>query len=169
MKYQFINLAVIMSLGMLVSGCNWGDDDDETPIPNRAPNALSEDLTTQADVVIVGQVTATDEDGDMLTYSLTSEPQLGSITLAADGAFTYTPNSTVTGQDSFAFTASDGSLVSNAGTIGITIENQVVSFASYSRDAFSQDEQDTPLPINGREFTQDVSDPNAYDDLIINP
>jgi len=167
MNHFLTKAALTVSLGMLISGCNFGDD-DEMPTPNRTPRALSVELTTQADVLIMDSVNATDKDGDMLTYSLKTEPQLGMVRLASDGSFTYTPNATVTGQDSFQFTASDGLLVSGAGTVNITIENQVVSFASYSRTAFAQDEQDQPLPTNGREFTHDVTDLNAYDDLIDN-
>lgn len=157
-----------VSTGVLLSGCNWGDDDD-APKGNTTPVAISEDLTTQADIAIMDQVTATDADGQSLSYILVTEPTLGMLTLESDGQFTYTPNPTVTGMDSFEFRASDGEAKSMVATVNITIEAQVVSFASYSRAAFAQQETDEPLPTNGREFTQDVTSPDAYDDLIDNP
>ncbi len=40
--------------------------------------------------------------------SLTSSPSHGSLTLNADGSFTYTPNAGYTGPDSFTYTPSDG-------------------------------------------------------------
>ncbi len=168
MKLPLIKIGVILSAGFVVSACNFGDDKD-LPTPNRAPNAMSEALTTQADIAIMDMVTATDEDGDPLTFAVTTDPILGTVTMAADGSYTYTPNPTVTGEDSFQFSVSDGMAADSTGTVTITIENQVVSFESYSRAAFAQGEQDQPLPTNGRTFTQDVTDPDAYDDLIPNP
>ena len=51
-------------------------------------------------------------------------------------------------------------------TVNITIEALQVSFNDYSRAAFEQSATDEPLPVNGREFEQDVTDPMAYDDLL---
>lgn len=161
------NLVLAAAVGVLLSGCNFGDDDkDELSTPNRTPNAMSVDLITQADTPIMDTAPATDPDGDSLTYSVATEPMLGSLTLNSDGSYTYTPNATVTGMDSFSFTVSDGVLTSAEGTVNITIEAQQVNFSTYSRAAFAQDPTDVPLPVNGREFTQDVTDPNAYDDLL---
>ena len=39
----------------------------------------------------------------------------------ANGSFTYTPNSSFSGTDSFAYRASDGSLASNVATVSITV------------------------------------------------
>lgn len=51
-------------------------------------------------------------------------------------------------------------------TVNITIEALQVSFSEFSRVAFNQTATDTPLSVNGREFTQDVVDQNDYQDLI---
>ena len=43
------------------------------------------------------------------------------MTLNADGSFTYTPNANFNGTDSFTYTASDGTAVSNVATVTITV------------------------------------------------
>jgi VCBS repeat-containing protein len=167
MRFTKNNFYLALPIGLLLSGCNFGsDDDDEMPPMNTAPVAVSVDLITQADVAIVDMLTATDAEGDSLSYAVAEEPTQGTLTIDADGQFTYQPSATVTGTDSFSFTVSDGANGSDTATVNITIENQQVSFASYSRLVFAQSESDTPLPTNGRDFTQDVTDPNAYDDLL---
>ncbi|MEC7480574.1 MAG: Ig-like domain-containing protein, partial [Pseudomonadota bacterium] len=91
---------------------------------------------------------------------------LGNAEINADGSFTYTPNAQVTGSDSFTFIVSDGVNPEVTATVSVTIEAQQVSFSSYTRDAFNQAPTDEPLPINGREFTQDADD-TTFDDLLI--
>ena len=95
-----------------------------------------------------------------------TQPTAGMLTLATDGQFTYQPDPTVTGSDSFVFGVTDGQSPVVNGTVNITIEALQVNFSTYSRAAFAQDETDIPLPVNGRAFTQDVTDPNAFDDLL---
>ena len=55
----------------------------------------------------------TDPGGGALTAALVSGPAHGSLTLNADGSFTYTPAINFYGVDSFTYTASNGSLESN--------------------------------------------------------
>ncbi|GAC23898.1 MAG: hypothetical protein CL579_15815 [Alteromonadaceae bacterium] len=157
----------VMSLGLamtiVLAGCDFGSDDNDE---NVAPSAVSVDLTTQTETAIVDMLTATDEDGDSLTFSLVDEPKTGTVMVGDNGDFTYQPNPEVTGSDSFTFTVTDGINEPVSGSVNITIEALTVSFSSYSRAAFAQDPQDEPLSTNGRSFTQDVEDPDAYDDLL---
>lgn len=170
MHFTKINTSLALSIGVLLMGCGSGYDDDDSAAVNTPPVALSVDLITQADTAIVDMLSGTDADGDTLNFSIAEQPTQGTLTIGADGSFTYQPNATVTGTDSFSFTVSDVSTqyasASDTGTVNITIESQIVSFASYSRLVFLQNETDTPLPTNGRDFTQDVTDPNAFDDLL---
>ena len=172
MHFIKINTYLALSIGVLLMGCGSSYDDEPVPV-NTAPEATSINLITQADVVIVDTLSATDANGDSLSFAVKEAPTLGTLTLDADGSFTYQPNATVTGTDSFSFTVSDVSnqygSASDTATVNITIEKQIVSFASYSRLVFAQNETDTPLPTNGRDFTQDVTNPNAFDDLLIAP
>lgn len=161
-------LWVISGLVLALSGCFDSDDDNDYQAPeeNVAPVAVDEMLTTQADISIDGTLTATDADGDSLTFGLGENGTLGNAEVNTDGSFTYTPNAQVTGSDSFTFTVSDGVNPEVTATVSVTIEAQQVSFSSYTRDAFNQAPTDEPLPINGREFTQDADD-TTFDDLLI--
>src|SRR6266568_3070477 len=50
-----------------------------------------------------------------------SAPGHGSLTLHADGSFTYTPSANYNGPDSFTYRASDGTLTSSLATVTITV------------------------------------------------
>ncbi|MCU6711292.1 Ig-like domain-containing protein [Paenibacillus sp. J5C_2022] len=63
---------------------------------------------TDKNTPVQAKVSATDADGDSLLYSMLSNPQHGSVTLAADGKWTYTPNTDYTGADQFTVSVSDG-------------------------------------------------------------
>src|SRR4029077_16263222 len=68
-----------------------------------------------------GQATATDVDGDTLTYTLVNGPVHGSLVFNADGSFSYFPNRNYDGSDSFTFKANDGTVDSNEATVAITV------------------------------------------------
>jgi VCBS repeat-containing protein len=62
-----------------------------------------------------------DPDGDPLSAALVSGPSHGTLTLNADGSFTYTPVANFGGSDSFSYRASDGSQESNPAGVTLTI------------------------------------------------
>lgn len=164
-----IKLLLLAGLTMSLSGCFDSDDDDnmdEDEMQNASPTASDAAYTTQADVAFEEMLDASDPDGDTLTYALDEEPTLGTVEVMDDGGFTYTPSAQVTGMDSFVFSVSDGVNPAVTATVSITIENQQVSFTSYTRDAFAQAATDEPLPVNGRTFTDDADD-SSFDDLLM--
>ena len=55
---------------------------------------------------LVGKLTATDPDSPVLTFTAT-KPAHGDVTVDPDGTFTYTPDATFAGHDSFDVTVSD--------------------------------------------------------------
>ena len=63
----------------------------------------------------------TDVDGDALNAILVSGPAHGSLTLNADGSFTYTPAANYNGPDSFTYKANDGQADSNVATVSINV------------------------------------------------
>ena len=92
-----------------------------TPV-NDTPVGLTASYTTPRNTTRTGSVVATDVDGNTLTYSISTLPTKGTLTLnAATGAFTYKPNTNATGADFFRFRASDGVVSSAATRIDITI------------------------------------------------
>lgn len=154
-------LAILFAIAgsAVLSGCN---DNDK---PNVAPEFGANSFVTETDIAVMDRLTATDKNGDSLLFSVTAQPQNGSLTLAEDGNFTYTPAAEFTGSDSFMVMVSDGELTAN-GKVTIDVAVAVVSFLNYSRTAFTLDEQATPLPLNGRDFTQDAMNEADYADLL---
>lgn len=74
---------------------------------NQPPAAREQELETYRNIPLSGMLQATDPEGDALRFSLAEEPRRGSVLLAADGSFTYTPDRNKVGADSFTFTVSD--------------------------------------------------------------
>src|SRR4029079_16913981 len=82
--------------------------------------------------------------GDSLAASVVSGPANGSLTLNADGSFSYTPNEDFSGTDSFVYGASDGGLESQA---PLTLTVKAVAQAPLAAiDNYSTGE-DVPLTI----------------------
>jgi VCBS repeat-containing protein len=76
-------------------------------------------LTVALPATVLGN--DTDVDGDALTAVLGAGPSTGTLTLNANGTFTYTPNAQFNGTDSFTYRAKDATLESNLATVTITV------------------------------------------------
>lgn len=164
MKNHHVLLPLLLATALI--GCGGSDGKRKPPKMNTTPVATTASFTTQADTELSDMLAGQDADRDSLTFAAVTQPTQGTLMLAADGSFTYLPNATVTGMDQFTFAVSDGKATSMTATVNITIEALQVSFNDYSRAAFEQSSTDAPLPLNGREFEQDVTEPTAYDDLL---
>jgi VCBS repeat-containing protein len=68
-----------------------------------------------------------DENGDTLTAALVDAPAHGTLSLAADGSFTYTPAAGSFGYDSFTYRASDGTADSNLATVTLYVKRTNVA------------------------------------------
>ncbi|MEY2580496.1 MAG: large repetitive protein, partial [Ilumatobacteraceae bacterium] len=90
---------------------------------NGAPTATNGSLTINQDQSGTGTLSATDPNGDPLTYSIVTNGSRGTATVtnAATGAYQYIPNAGVSGSDSFTFKANDGLADSNIATVSVTI------------------------------------------------
>ena len=66
----------------------------------------------------------TDPDGNPMTAIQASGPAHGTLTLNANGSFTYTPAAGYSGVDSFTYKAFDGTAYSAAATVSITVKTQ---------------------------------------------
>jgi hypothetical protein len=62
-----------------------------------------------------------DPNGDPITAALVSPTTNGTVVLASDGSFVYTPNAGFAGIDSFGYVAWDATSVSNTATVTITV------------------------------------------------
>ncbi len=93
---------------------------------NDAPVATADSYTTAEDtakVVAAPGVLSndTDTEGTTLTAIKIANPSHGTVSLAANGSFTYTPAANWSGTDSFTYKANDGSTDSNTVTVTITV------------------------------------------------
>lgn len=96
------------------------------PPANVAPVAQNQSVSTAMGVAKAITLSATDANGDVLTYSIVSGPAHGALSGTAP-ALTYTPAAAYSGSDSFTFKASDASLSSNTATVSITVTSTPVT------------------------------------------
>jgi VCBS repeat-containing protein len=96
-----------------------------TPV-NDAPKAYNESYNTLEDTLLTVAAPGvlendTDVDEDILTAVLATTTLHGTLTLNANGGFTYLPELNYAGTDSFTYRVSDGTVTSNLATTTITI------------------------------------------------
>ncbi|ANI15219.1 hypothetical protein A9C11_15055 [Pseudomonas citronellolis] len=108
-----------------------------TPV-NDAPVFTSPASQSIAeDDVLHGQLSASDVDGDALSYALKngSAPAHGSVVVNGDGSYSYTPLANYNGTDSFTVTVSDGQggLAEQLVTVTVTPVNDAPVAASDSK------------------------------------
>jgi len=94
-----------------------------TPI-NHGPKPVDDSYTVNEDTQLTGNVLTndTDADGDTLTATVATGPSHGSLTLDANGSFTYVPTENYYGADGFTYTVSDGNGHTAVGTATITVK-----------------------------------------------
>jgi subtilisin family serine protease len=93
---------------------------------NDRPTAGNDSYSTTAGTALVRSAPGvlgndSDIDGDALTAVLGTGPGHGTLSLNANGGFTYTPSAGYTGPDSFTYRASDGVATSDPATVNITV------------------------------------------------
>lgn len=100
---------------------------DLTVLPmNDAPVAVDDSLTTTEGTTLnlpaPGVLSNdTDVDGDSLAAVLLTSPAHGTVTLNSSGSLSYVPNGGYVGDDSFTYTANDGTTNSAAATVKISV------------------------------------------------
>ncbi len=89
---------------------------------DQAPVAEDQALETYKNLENSAKLKANDPEGKGLTYTVTRQPKRGTVTVNADGSFTYTPKKNKVGTDSFVYTATDpAGNVSREATVTIRI------------------------------------------------
>ena len=122
-----------------------------TPV-NDAPVASNDSYSTSEDTTLVIPASGvlgndTDVDGDVLSSAVLTGPAHGSLTLNADGAFTYTPDANYNGADSFTYTVSDGKGGTDTATVTITVTS-VNDAPVAANDSFTTAEDTTSGAIS---------------------
>lgn len=94
--------------------------DDDAPV--AANDSYSTILNATLSVAAPGVLSNDGHlNGPTLTAALVNGPANGTISLNADGSFTYTPDTGFTGLDNFTYRASDGLATSNPATVTILV------------------------------------------------
>ncbi|WP_417830706.1 tandem-95 repeat protein [Terasakiella sp.] len=127
--------------------------------------------STAEDTVFTGTLSATDVDGDSLTYSVDPQslPANGNVTInPTTGQFTYTPNPNYNGSDSFVVMVSDGQGSTDSRTVNVYVSPVNDAPTDISLDKLTVDENADGAvigvlssidPDSGNEsFTYTVSD-----------
>ncbi len=89
---------------------------------NESPVAANASATTAEDTVLRGQLPGyADPDGDHADYFRVSPPQYGSVEIATNGSYVYTPAQDFFGSDSFTYSIEDGRGGYNIYRVDITV------------------------------------------------
>lgn len=135
---QLSLLAAGLAVTLSACGGGGGGGGGANPPPppvNQAPTVSDASTAVDPGAILNGTLSGADPNGDSLTFAIGTGPVSGSIVQSGTGDrdYEYTPNPGFTGTDSFTFTASDGSLSSNAATITINVNSKpVLAGANYS-------------------------------------
>lgn len=109
---------IVAKASMLTGGKatqQWGDCSGLA-----APVADSQQLATPVDTPLNITLTGSDDNNDVLSYSVVSQPANGTLSGEAPNLI-YTPDPGTSGSDSFAFTVNDGTTDSASAFIDITV------------------------------------------------
>ncbi len=92
---------------------------------NDEPIVQDLNIDTVEDMAYSGQLSANDPDGDVLVYTIVSDPLQGTVIIDnyQTGEFTYTPNDGATGSDTFSFMVHDGVANSEEGRVNVTFNS----------------------------------------------
>ncbi|HIF9317636.1 TPA: retention module-containing protein [Photobacterium damselae] len=126
-----------------------------TPV-NDAPVGEDVSAETQEDTAVTGQLTATDVDGDNLTFKPGTNPENGSVTINADGSWEYVPNPDFNGEDSFTVVVDDGN--GGTDTITVTVNVTPVNDAPVGEDVTTETQEETA--VTGQLTATDVDGDN---------
>lgn len=108
-----LDSTVVIRAGSFVSG-------------NAAPSMSSGNFTTDFNTPYIGTFIGNDANGDALTYSVSSSPSHGTLTISGN-SFTFVPTDGYSGADTFYITASDGQLTSDPAMFTVTVASAPVT------------------------------------------
>ena len=88
---------------------------------NDAPVGDALSVATTRDTAVGGQLTASDVDGDALSFALDVDAANGTATIAGDGTFSYMPTEGFFGTDSFTYSVDDGAGGTTTRTVTVVV------------------------------------------------
>ncbi len=118
----------------------WIDSD----FPNVPPVAANQSVSASRNAAKAVTLSATDADGQALSYEIVSGPAHGTLSAVSGSQVTYTPEAGYAGDDAFTFRATDGIEFSGAATVSVTVlENSPPAASSLAVTTA----EDTPAAI----------------------
>ncbi len=138
---------------------------------NAIPLALADVYDLNIDTTLIENTPGilandTDGDGDSLTAVLVTDVANGTLTLNADGSFSYTPDNGFSGTDSFVYRADDGTDQSSDVTVTINVQAEAASLVS---DDFNSGSLDPMWVLTGPAGSQSivVDGAEVYLELVV--
>ena len=107
------------------------------PALSRPPVASNLQFESTRQTPLSNHLIGSDDDDDVLTYKLISEPSTGKVVITnkTTGAFTYTPNPAIKGGiDRFTYLVNDGIMDSNVATVRIDMTDNDQDDKDWDRD-----------------------------------
>lgn len=131
---------------------------------NTAPVANNQSLSTTEDTATNLVLTASDTDGDPLTFSIDSGPAHGTLSLlnTNTGAVTYTPATNYFGPDSFTFRVNDGTTSSPPATVNLIVTPLNDAPTAGSLTVTTSEDTSTNLTLIG----SDIEGPVTFSILV---
>ncbi|OVE77886.1 hypothetical protein BVX99_01360, partial [bacterium F16] len=127
----------------------------ETTLANSAPVADDASASTTENIPLAIALSASDVDGDPLTYQV-SDPSNGSLSGTAPN-LTYTPSLDFVGTDSFTFNVNDGQADSNVATVNIVVNEMTASSVGLAHGVAS----------NVGDTWQTITLPRTYTSMVV--
>jgi len=125
LTFKFLTFCTLL---IFLGSCTT-DDSNKAPVANAQSG-----LTVVQGQSLTITLTATDADGDDLSYQISTQPNNGTATLTGN-MVAYTASADFTGEVVFAFTANDGSNDSNVANVTINVTVPAVSYKTIAVDA----------------------------------
>ncbi|MCT8159855.1 tandem-95 repeat protein [Pseudoruegeria sp. SHC-113] len=110
---------------------------------NDPPVGEDASVTGDEDTVISGSLSASDPNGDPLTFALDTGPSNGTVTVHPGGSFDYEPNENFNGSDSFTYLVSDGNGGTDIATVYITVDP--VNDDPVAQDGLASGDEDSQI------------------------
>jgi gliding motility-associated-like protein/uncharacterized repeat protein (TIGR01451 family) len=138
---------------------------------NQVPIGLNDGYTTNEDTQLPNDVSTNDSDpdGNPLSFAVVTNPSNGTLSLAANGTFTYSPFLNFNGTDSFTYQVCDNGLPVLCDTATVTINVVPINDAPIAVDDNFSTNQNTNLNADVSPNDSDVDlDPLNYT-IVTNP
>ena len=116
--------------------------------PVAVDDAYSIDEDLELTVVAPGVLeNDSDIDGESLSVTQSTDPGHGTLSIASDGSFSYTPDANFSGTDSFTYTVSDGNGGTDTATVSVTVNPVTDAVLRYVGTSLAQNGATVPLRV----------------------